>query len=374
MADSEAMQANFGKAKEEASKEIKEQKVVNTPVVEENIENLDEEYIDRSSVTIALINNYSLYRKANSKVLNKRIAYIGSSVNSTRILSSNKKEIETYFPALIGIASNNENFITRVRQYLSNIRVQVDELGVTFNTSFRYNHKKDYYKIQSEIEKVEAEYNKVDKRNEAALKKAVYNKCIRLNEVESMKCSLGSPMNVEDYLMYRHCLLYNDVCKELSLINSDANYRFYFKDDNKEKDKINKHRLAINKAKANYIKAIDDPKLFDNVFIQYCVLTGLPVIPSLAKDEIEKQSELDKFSASEPEKFNKIFTNRYLELASTIEMLIAHGELVRLPNSQNITMSDGTFIGANIGEAIAWFNDVANASYVNAFYNKLKNI
>lgn len=376
MADGEAMQANFGKAKEEAKNtEVSEKLPINegkTPV-QDDVE-IDKEYVHKSSVTIALINNYSLYRKANSKVLNKRIAYIGSSVNSTRILSSNKREIETYFPAIIGIASNNENFITRVRQYLSNIRVQVDELGKTFDTSFHYNTKRDYYKIKDEIDKIEAEYNRVDKRDEVSLKKALYQKCLRLNEIESTKCSVGYPINVEDYLMYRHCLLYNDVCKEMSLINSDVNYRFYFKDDNKEKDRINKHRLAVNKAKANYIKAIEDNKLFNDVFIQYCSLMGYPVIQYLAKDEIDKQNMLDKFSSEEPEKFNKIFTNKNLELVSTIEILIARGELIRLPNSQNITTSDGTFIGANMGEVVAWFNDPANSSYVNAYYNKLKNI
>lgn len=371
MANSEAMQASFGKAKEETKEEVK----VTTPIETNPVEDdSNEEYVHKSSVTIALINNYSLYRKANSKVIGKRIAYIGSSVNSTRILSSNKREIETYFPALIGIASNNENFITRVRQYLSNIRVQVDELGKTFDTSFHYNKKSDYYKVQKEIEKIEREYNNVDKRDEVSLKKALYQKCLRINELESSKCTMGYPTNLEDYLLYRHCLLYNDVCKEMSLINSDINYRFYFKDDHKEKERINKHRLAVNKAKANYIKAIEDEKLFENVYIQYCVLNARPVIQSLAKDIIDKQNDLDKFSSEEPEKFNKIFSNKNLELVSTIEMLIARGELIRLPNSQNITMSDGTFIGANISEAVAWFNDPANSSIVNAYYNKLKNI
>ncbi len=371
MDNSEGVQASFSKPKIKTSEEAENK--VGTEQPKEDLE-LYKEYVHKSSVTIALINNYSLYRKANSKVLQKRIGYIGSSINSTRILSSNKAEIEAYFPALIGIASNNENFITRVRQYLSNIRIQVDELGKTFDTSFHYNTKKDYYDIQEQIEKVENEYNLVDKRDENALKKALYQKCLRINEIESTKCKVGYPLNVEDYLMYRHCLLYNDVCKEMSLINSDINYRFYFKDDNKEKERINKHRLAVNKAKGNYIRAIEDDKLFDDVFIQYCVLMGYPVTQYLAKDSIEKQNLLDKFSSDEPEKFNKIFSNKNLKLVSTIEMLIARNELSRLPNSQNIVMSDGTFIGSNMNEAVAWFTDPANSSYVNAFYNKLKNI
>lgn len=376
MADSVAMEANFGKAKNDTT-DLKEpdgiKKVLSEePETEER--NLDEEYTHRSSVTIALIKNFSLYRKVNSKVLNKRVDYIGSSVNSSRVLSSNKKEIETYFPALIGIASNNENFITRVKQYLNNIRVQVDELGKTFDTSFYYEHYRDYLKVKAEIEKIETEYNLVDKRNEEALKKAIKRKCNRLNEVESLKCNMGHPVNLEDYLMYRHCLLYNDVCKEISLINSDPNYRFYFKDDNKEQERVLKLRKAKNIAKAHYIEAISDNELFDNIFVQYCSITGLPIVQSMALDRSIKEDYLDKFSTNEPEKFNRIFTNKNLKLVSMIEMLIARGELIRIGNSQNITTSDGTFIGANMNEAVAWFNDPANASLVSAFQNKLNNI
>lgn len=372
MADSEAMQVNFGKANKETA-DLKEPDG-NKVVSEETGRDLDSEYVHRSSVTIALIQNFSLYRKVNSKVLNKRADYIGSSVNSSRILSSNKKEIETYFPALIGIASNNENFITRVKQYLNNIRVQVDELGKTFDTSFHYNTYRDYLKIKSEIEKVEDEYNLVDKRNETLLKKALRNKCLRLNEIETSKCTLGYPINLEDYLMYRHCLLYGDVCKEISLINTDPNYRFYFKDDNKEQERVVKMRKSKNIAKAHYIECINDNDLFDNIFIQYCSIVGLPIVQTMALDRNIKEEYLDRFSTEEPEKFNRIFNNKNLKLVSLIEMLIARGELLRIGNSQNITTSDGTFIGANMNEAVAWFNDPANASIVSAFQNKLNNI
>ena len=49
-------------------------------------ENLDEEYVDRRSVTVALVKNYSLYRKANDKALLPRRDYIGSSINSSTLI------------------------------------------------------------------------------------------------------------------------------------------------------------------------------------------------------------------------------------------------------------------------------------------------
>lgn len=85
-------------------------------------ESLDKEYIDKRSVTISLVHNYSNYRKVNMKVLGQRKETIGSSVSSCRVLASHKSEVEAYFPALIGLSPNNPDFITRVKAWLSNIQ------------------------------------------------------------------------------------------------------------------------------------------------------------------------------------------------------------------------------------------------------------
>ena len=347
---------------------------VNEPATGDKQENLDDEYNDIRSVTISLVKNYSMYRKANDKVLPKRKDFIGSSVSSSRILASNKKEVEAYFPNLVGVAANEMSFITRVKKYLNNISVSVDELGRTFDISFHYNHKRDYYRIKAEEDKIEAEYQKVNRQNIKELKDALKLKITKLNALESTKHEYGYPLNVEEYLMYRHCLLYRDVAKDVALINSDQSIRFYFKDDQKENEKRRKYRMEVNKAKANYVACLADNTLFDAIYVQYCVMNNLPVISSLAEDRIEREIKLDKFSSDEPVKFNRIFNNKDAKLIATIETLIARGELIRSQYNQNITTPDGDFIGANIGEAVAYFKNPENTSIVNAYYSKLKNI
>lgn len=357
-----------------ASEEVKELKndlpKVDKTVAEEN----EEEYTDVRSITVALVKNYSLYRKANDKSLPKRHDYIGGSVSSSRILSSNKEEVETYFPNLVGFAPNNENFVTRVKQYLNNIRIPVDELGRKFDISFHYYHKKDFLRIKSEEDKIEETYLRTNRQDLGKLKAALQEKITRLNALEGTKCKLGYPINVEDYLMYRHCLLYKDIAKDMALINSDTSVRFYFKDDQKEADKLKKFRLEVNKAKANYVSCLADSSLFDAIYIQYCTINGLPVISSLAEDRLDREIKLDKFSTEEPVKFNKIFNNKDIKLIATIEMLISRGELNRSQYNQNISTVDGVFIGANMGEAVAWFKNPENTSVVNAYYSKLNNI
>lgn len=347
---------------------------VEAPINTEIDEDLDKEYTDRRTVTIALVRNYSLYRRVNDKALANRRDFIGSSINSSTVLSSNKEEIETYFPALLGIAPNNPDFITRVKNYLNNIQVPVDELGKTFDCTFVYKTKRDYLNILKKEEAIEDKYQAVGKNNLRRLKEALKEKIYELNLLESSKCKLGRPINLTDYLMYRHCLLYNDVAKDMALINSDPSIRFYFKDDKKEKEKARKLRLAANQAKRNYIDCIADNTLFEAMYIQYCLTKGLPIISSLAADDLVKEQNLDKFSVEDPVKFNKLYANKDIKLIGTIEKLIARGELIRIPHSQNVTTSEGQFLGANINEVLNWFKNPENTSIVNAYYNKLKNI
>lgn len=337
-------------------------------------EDLSAEYTDIRKVTIMLVKNYSLYRKANDKVLPKRKDFIGSSVHASRILSANKEEVDTYFPNIVGLSPTDPNFIMRVKQYLNNIRIPVDELGRSFDISFHYNHKEDYNRIKEEEDKIERIYQTTNRQDITKLRAALKEKITKLNVLESTKCKLGYPINVDDYLMYRHCLLYNDVAKDVALINSDSNIRFYFKDDQKEAEKLRKFRMEVNKAKANYVSCLADDTLFDAVYTQFCVVNNMPVISSLAENRIDREIKLDKFSADEPVKFNKIFNNKDVKLIATIEMLIARGELIRSQYNQNITSPDGDFIGANMGEAVAWFKNTENSSVVNALINKLKNI
>lgn len=381
--DNSSVLKNFGVQKDNTDKDNNQNSnSVSTPVegsvnnstVVESDDILNAPYTDKRSVTISLVRNYNLFREANRTSLPAKVDYIGSSVSSSQILSSSKGEIEAYFPQIIGLSINNPEFVTRVKQYLNNIQIRVDALGKTFNTSFRYNHKSDYYKIIKEEEKIESNYNKADKRGLKNLKAAIKEKIDALNTLESTKYLYGFPEQVEDYIMYRHCLLYNDIAKDVALINSNPSIRFYFKDDKKEADRLRRRRNQINKAKSNYVAALADDALFDALYIQYALKSNLPVAAAINKSRLDKEIDLDNFSNNNPEIFNDWFNDKNIKLKSEIELMIVRGILIRSQYNQNITSIEGTFVGANIGEAVAWFNDVNNSSEITALKNRLKNI
>lgn len=342
-------------------------------IAKEEIEKeLDEQYVEDRKVTISLVHNYSNYRRVNMKVLGQRKEVIGSSIRSCQILSSNSDEIAAYFPALIGISANNPDFITRVKAWLSNIQFTISENDVTLNTSFIYNHKRDYLNIKKQEDDINAIYDKVDRANTSAIKEALKRKIEALNTLESSKYKYGRPVNLENYLMYRHCLLYHDVAKDIALINSDSSIRFYIKDEAKEAEKAKKLTQEKHTAMRNFVELAGTASKFNAVFVAISVLRNDNLGEALLKDNTEKQAIVMNFVNDNPDKFNRIVNDKNIIIKAFIENLIVRGELVRSEFNQQIQTADGTFIGANMNEAIAWFENPANKELRTAYENKLK--
>lgn len=335
-------------------------------------ESLDKEYIDKRTVTISLVHNYSNYRKVNMKVLGQRKETIGSSVSSCRVLASHKGEVEAYFPALIGLSPNNPDFITRVKAWLSNIQFVINEEDKSLNITFIWNKKSDYLEFKAKEDEIDEEYSRVDRANTSAIKEAVKRRVEALDTLESLKYQYGHPQNLEEYLMYRHCLLYRDVAKDIALINSDPNLRFYIKDEAKEAEKQKKLTEEKMKAMRNFIELNASPKKFNAVFIAMIASRNENVSEALLKDNNEKTTMLMDYVNNSPEKFNKLFNDKNVVTKAFIETLIVRGELVRAEFNQQISTADGTFIGSNMNEAVAYFNNPNNKDIKAVYENKLK--
>lgn len=333
---------------------------------------LNSPYTDKKTVTIAPVQQFSAYRRANIKSMPPRRNIIGSSISSTRILSSNKDEVEKYFPQIIGISPNNPEFVTRVKAYLSNISFNVQDAGSTLNISFTYDKKKDYLTIKEKEEKINAKRESVARNNTAAIKEAVKVWTQEINDLESEKAKYGHPDNIEEYLLYRHCLLYRDVAKDISLINSDSSLRFYIRDENKEAERAKRLVDERRKAMRNFLALESSDKKRNAVFIQMTVNNGGNIAEAMLKTPDQQVSALMTYLNDSPDKFNDLFEDKNVEMKSFIEALIARGELIRPEYNQQISTADGTFIGSNMNEAVAYFNNPTNKPVLEAMQNKYK--
>lgn len=345
---------------------------VKAPVVDNYDDSLDKEYIDKRSITISLVHNYSNYRKVNLKVLGQRKETIGSSISSCRILSSNQGEVEAYFPTLIGLSPNNPEFITKVKAWLSNIQFIVNDNDVSLNISFVYNTKRDYLRFKEQEDKIDEEFAKIDRKNTTVIKDAVKKRVEALNTLEGQKYKYGHPENLEEYLMYRHCLLYKDVAKDVALINGDPSLRFYIKDEAKEAEKQRKLTQERKTAMRNFIELGASEIKFNALYIAMVASRNENVSEALLKSHDEKEVALMSFVNDQPDKFNKLFKDGNITTKALIETLIVRGELIRSEFNQQISSVDGTFVGANMNEAVAYFNNPNNKDIRTTYENKLK--
>lgn len=333
---------------------------------------LEASYTDKRSVTIAPVQQFSAYRRANIKSIGPKKNVIGSSINSTRILSSNKAEVEAYFPQIIGMSPNNPEFVSRVKAYLSNISFNVAETGSTLNISFVYDHKKDYLAIKAKEDKINEKREAVARNNISILKDAIRVWIQEINDLETSKASLGHPENVEEYLIYRHCILYREVAKDISLINSDASLRFYIRDENKEAERAKRLVDERKKAMRNFLVLEDNTKKRNAVYIQMIVNNNGNIAEAMLKSSDEQTAALMAYVNESPDKFNSLFDDKNVEMKAFIEALIARGELLRPEYNQQISTADGTFIGSNMNEAVAYFNNPNNKAVLEAMQNKYK--
>ena len=335
-------------------------------------EELDKEYVDKRTIIISLVHNYSNYRKVNMKVLGQRKETIGSSISSCRILSSNAGEVNAYFPALVGLSPNHPDFTSRVKAWLSNIQFVVNENDVPLNISFVYNTKRDYLNFKRKEDAIDDEYAKIDRTNLAAIKDGIKRRVNALNTLESEKYKFGHPVNLEQYIIYRHCLLYRDVAKDTAIVNSDPSIRFYIKDENKEAEKQKKLIEYRMQAMRNFIELNASPSKRNAVYIAVVASRNENVSEALIKSDAEKNSYLMDYVNSHPDKFNKMISDKNITTRAFIETLIVRGELVRSEFNQQISTADGTLIGSNMNGAIAFFNNPDNKDMKELFENKLK--
>lgn len=337
-----------------------------------NNEDLNKEYVDKRTIVISLVHNYSNYRKVNMKVLGQRKETIGSSITSCRVLSSNSGEVNAYFPALVGLSPNHADFTSRVKAWLSNIQFVVNENDVPLDISFVYNTKQDYLDFKKKEDAIDEDYAKVDRTNLSAIKDAIKRRVNALNTLESEKYKVGHPVNLEQYIIYRHCLLYRDVAKDTAIVNSDPSVRFYIKDEAKEAEKQKKlieHRMQ---AMRNFIELNASPTKRNAVYVAIVASRNENVSEALIKTDSEKTSYLMDYVNTHPDKFNKLFADKNITTRAFIETLIVRGELVRSEFNQQISTADGTLIGSNMNGAIAFFNNPDNKDMKELYENKLK--
>lgn len=321
------------------------------------------------TVTILRKEGNSAYFRRNAKFIPEGKIKIGSSIGSVNRLRSNKAELDVYMPNILGIGTNDPKYGEMLNSWFYNISVPVPETGLNLDIGFIYNDNTSLKAISEKEASIYKTFNTAKKSNPKDRDLAIEIRDEAIIELESSKYKYGSPINVSDYVLWRYCLLYGSVAKDIALINKSGAIRFYIYDAEQERYKEQIEFDIRKQATMVYVKLMNEPTKVKNILWNH-----MPTV------DISKLSDLDKFKALEtlqkasPNVLISLYKDDNLGLKAQVEQMIHYGILRRLDGTSVIVDENNDIIGNDMSQVLIYFkNTDRNKPQITTFTSKLRN-
>lgn len=277
------------------------------------------------------------------------------------------EEEKKYLPDIIGVSVTSNDWAKATRAYWANISAEISpDFGRTLEVGFMY------------PDEATAEKGRAEERKENALATAAFAEDSDYNLKFTVRGEVGTPININDYILYRYCLVYNKCANSSKLVYKSPKILFYL--FNKEAQQAD---LAIKvksrqKAYGMYLELIGDRTKVDNVlYVMRELIERYNENPANTEkleltSDIAKDATLEKLVNAYPERLIAVLEDTELAVKAFIERAIVAGELKRLPNTDTIIYGDNTHIGNTINEAVAYLKNEANREVLQTIKARLE--
>jgi len=331
--------------------------------------------------------NPSVFQVINLEAMGEYTRKLGSAVNVVNTLCSLTEEMKVLLPTVLGVSPDNRdvNWQAKVSNYWNNFSLDVLPTGRTFNIGFRFNlhDTNDIRRIKSIegiLKKLSVKDTESDSVKEKALVEYLFSTDADGNRTVSEEelYQYGTPLNVDDYMSWRYCLLTSQVANRPEDVNKSNKIRFYLHnadDAKKLKKEANLKSTSAIKKYADMLSKDDSLKLMEAI----CVSKKLvPWSEFKSKDwkEDDTQAAVLQYATEKPVEFLDVVSDKNLVIRSTIQSYIYEGLLTELPSSSIITdASDPSIVlGDNIDDTIAYFSNETNKAYLSQLKAKFKSL
>lgn len=278
---------------------------------------------------------------------------IGASISATNAMLKNGDELKMLMPSMLGLSANSPTWDDKVNLYWNSLAKQVPETtGLELEVGFRYtlddNSREVYLKKLTSC------------KDDSAL--AEYGE----KQKEEDKWKFGTPINVEQYLLWRYCLVYGDVANDVADIDKSPKIRFYIFDDTLRK-KAEEERFKLEtQANMKFYEILVDKDKINNILSVF----GHNVLGF--KNEVHKQSTLKKIVEAQPLKFLAVESDKQLQMKSFIERCIINNLLKRYANTTAVVDVDSLdTIGTTLDAAIVYLNDAKHKDVLSRLQTQL---
>lgn len=322
----ETSKLNLGKPEDKViNKEVSKEKEIKFPFYEHK-----EVYIKR-----VLDNNAFMERNSDSySDVNKKIG--ASFKNQDTLRGLNLLEEKRFLPDIIGVSPTEQGWTKAAGDYWKNISKKVPLEGLKLEVGVIYETKEQYDADRQA---------KTDHNN------------TRLN-IQAV------PINLNDYILWRYCLVYSKVANDETLIKKSPNIEFFLYSKEKE---ISTKKAIVNltkEARMLLYKNLGDREWVDWVLRVLISRDNDPmkkvsIVTLDSLDQDEKDILLSEYVDKTPSEFKAIAEDKQLQIKSFIETCVAAGKLERIANTQSITF-EGSTIGNTLEQTAAFLTDPKN--------------
>ena len=259
------------------------------------------------------------------------------------------EEEKLYLPSIIGVSPNDPQWQETIKLYWANISIDipfdyingVDQGGKELETGFFYDTEE-----KAKIGRAEesAEFTKYQsERNQGRFYKMKFNK----------RFENGRPIELNDYIIYRHCLIHHIVANTPDEMNLSPRIRFFMESDTQKLAVATENHVFNLKVMTNYIELLGDRDK---------VTAVLDVIKHKAEDLKNRKNRtydlssnigadifLGDFKDVYPSEFLSVVNDKQLKAKAFIHRAIDAGLLRRLPNT-GVIMYEDALLGNSLDE------------------------
>lgn len=163
----------------------------------------------------------------------------------------------------------------------------------------------------------------------------------------------GYPRNVNDYILWRYCLVYSRVAANIEKADASPKIKFYLFNERQDRA-IRKNNIDLKvKATQAFLEVRNDVEKVKNLLLVYskddATIKPLSEIPVDDYDII-----LDRLVLENPTKFLANVGDNQLAYKAFIQRCITRGLLRRIPNTDTIMTDDNITLGNTTDETIAY--------------------
>ncbi len=287
--------------------------------------------------------------------------------NGSILRGLNKLEERQYLPRILGISEKDVSFEKHAENFWLNLGVSIPAHnregkggGLKLEVGFEYDTQADAKKGQKEAEKEMQRYEKW----QAGLIGKLPGGVRRFKEDFSIRQETGRPINLNDYILYRYCLVYSIVALDIKYIDNSAKIRFYILDSSASLKLDHAKLIAKKDATIAFAELLGDR---DRVgFVLDVMKKEIANVQRSQKKEFkvatndEKDILLDAVVTAFPTKFLEVVKDDNLVIKAFVEQCVNFDILRRIPHTDTLYYGDNVKIGNSINEAVMFLKDEKN--------------